>query len=357
MSEIKNKFFLIIIFTLLPIFLFANHTINLDILENQQNAIANIQYDTNISSNDKGSPAITQRGNYEQAMLSLEQVINKAKSNPYLYNQFVISLGLLQVSNNHVEEAQQTFKALGNIDSFNNPMLQVYLAAYSLIWTPQDFSKNIATIKQSKWPEMTHYISAINLAKSNFDLKVNTKLDQLTDLKDNNLAIVVLGYGLNDDGSIKDTLADRLKVALVAYHKYPNAMIIVSGGAACGGVTESYQMKQWLIKHKISTDKIILEDQSISTVTNAINTIGLIKRLNRPIQDILLVTSDPHIRRANYIFEQEIANNKMSLKIYNLASITKNYASDKPANMQEKILIIKDTLRTAGLWQMPGMVF
>ncbi|KEI35714.1 hypothetical protein FRA_29c03380 [Francisella sp. W12-1067] len=47
----------------------------------------------------------------------------------------------------------------------------------------------------------------------------------------------------------------------------------------------------------------------------------------------------------------------MPFKIYNPASITENYASDKPANMQKKILIIKDTLRTAGLWQMPGMVF
>lgn len=42
--------------------------------------------------------------------------------------------------------------------------------------------------------------------------------------------------------------------------------------------------------------------------------------------------------------------------MFNITART-NYDINKPAQQQEKILIIKDTLRTAGIWQMPGMVF
>ena len=203
---------------------------------------------------------------------------------------------------------------------------------------------------------MPHYIHAINTAKSSFDLKINTSFNELDKFNQNSLAIVTLGYSLNDDGSMSDILINRLKLTLKVHNKYPNAIIIVSGGVAHQGTTESYQMKQWLIKHKVPAEQIIQEDQSTSTVTNAINSINILKRLNRPIKDILLISSDAHIRRANSIFQQELNNSQLPFKLSNI-TIKTDYDVNKPADQQEKILIIKDTLRTAGIWQMPGMVF
>ncbi len=47
----------------------------------------------------------------------------------------------------------------------------------------------------------------------------------------------------------------------------------------------------------------------------------------------------------------------LDIKIHNLASETKGYNIMYPLTDYEKVMIIKDTLRTAGIWQMPGMVF
>lgn len=115
-------------------------------------------------------------------------------------------------------------------------------------------------------------------------------------------------------------------------------------------------MKQWLIAHKVPDKQIVLEDQSISTVWNALNTISLIKSIKPPVKDLILITSDSHIRRAHSVFEQALKNNNLPIQIHNLASETKEYNLAEPISNHEKSLIIKDTFRTAGIWQMPGMV-
>ena len=61
---------------------------------------------------------------------------------------------------------------------------------------------------------------------------------------DDSLCIVVMGFGLNEDGSIRPELEKRLTVALRSAVKYPNAWILVTGGqtGAAEGVTEAGQM-------------------------------------------------------------------------------------------------------------------
>ncbi|MED7789168.1 ElyC/SanA/YdcF family protein [Francisella sp. 19X1-34] len=347
------------ILLIIPISVFATNTspsaFNLDILDHQQSAVTDIQYNLSVSKSDKHSGATTKRGNQSGAIQDLKKALMKAPKNSYVQTQLAISLALLEISNNQLDNAKATLESIGNIKS-NNPILQVLLTAYSLVWNPSSFNENMFVLEKSSWQKMPHYIQAIKTAKSNFNLKINTSFDQLGNLEQNSLAIVTLGYSLNDDGSMSNILIDRLKLTLAAHKKYQNAILIVSGGVAHQGVTESYKMKQWLIQHKVPADQIIQEDQSTSTVTNAINTIDIIKKLNRPIKTILLISSDSHIRRASSIFQQELQNTHLPFKLTNIAAKT-NYDINKPANKQEKILIIKDTLRTAGIWQMPGMVF
>lgn len=345
-------------FVIVPIYIFAANTssnFNLDILNHQQNAIANIQYNLSVSKSDKGTGATTTRGNQSGAIEDLKNALKEAPKGSYLQTQLAMSLSLLEISNNQLDSAKATLQSIGDIDS-NNPILQILLTAYSLVWDSGNFNKNMAILEKSNWQQMPRYIQAIKTAKSNFNLKINTSFEQLENLEQNSLAIITLGYSLNDDGSMSEILTNRLKLTLAAHKKYPNAIIIVSGGVAHEGTTESYQMKQWLIKHKVPVDRIIQEDQSISTVTNAMNTIDILKQLNRPTKNILLISSDSHIRRASSIFHQELQNAQLPFKLMNLATKT-DYDTSKPANKQEKILIIKDTIRTAGIWQMPGMVF
>ena len=107
--------------------------------------------------------------------------------------------------------------------------------------------------------------------------------------------------------------------------------------------------------YKVPATQIILEDLSVSTVWNALNTIRLIKDSKLTIQDIVLITSTSHIRRAYAAFQQALENEDMSIDIYSLASAIKGYNLSEPISNHEKSLIIKDTFRTAGILQMPGM--
>ncbi|APC96614.1 YdcF family protein [Francisella frigiditurris] len=348
----KTLFSLLVSLTILlsPCISIAFSSEYLDVLAYQQNAVSNIQYDTNVLGNGAG---ITQRGNPEQAIESLKAAIKQVDQNSYRYFQFSLSLAALQVSNNDLDGARKTYQSVENL---GKPFPQIYIAAYSLVWDPESYDDNISLVKNSDWNQTQHYIDAIETAKKNFTLKINTNLDDIKLPNDNTLIIVILGYALNEDGSMDKILIDRLKKGLEASKRYPNAKIIVSGGAAQAGVTESYQMKQWLIKHGIDANQIIVEDKSISTVWNAINSINIIKSLNAPIENLILITSTAHIRRATSVFNQAINNNLLPIAIDNLSANEDNYDIDNPINDQEKIAILKDTLRTAGLWQMPGMV-
>ena len=46
------------------------------------------------------------------------------------------------------------------------------------------------------------------------------------------LCIVTLGYALNANGTMKDQLKERLKVALKSAKKYPNAWVLCTGGGS-----------------------------------------------------------------------------------------------------------------------------
>ena len=54
---------------------------------------------------------------------------------------------------------------------------------------------------------------------------------------DNSVAIVVLGYALNSDGTMTNELVGRLKVAKAILDQLPNAYILVTGGVTKNGWT------------------------------------------------------------------------------------------------------------------------
>ena len=115
--------------------------------------------------------------------------------------------------------------------------------------------------------------------------------------QDDALCIVVFGYGLNANGSMKPELYDRLNVALQAAWQYPNAYIALTGGETAGvsGISEAAVMAIWLMNNEVSEDRIILEKQSLSTTENAKYTCALLNRSYPHIRQLAVVTSDYHI--------------------------------------------------------------
>lgn len=125
---------------------------------------------------------------------------------------------------------------------------------------------------------------------------------------DNSLCIVVLGYQLNADGTMKDELIGRLETALDNADKYPNAYILVTGGgtaSANSSATEADCMAEWLLENGIAEDKVIIENMSKTTAENALFSYAILNRDYPEVSSIAIVTSDYHIPLGCMLFNSE----------------------------------------------------
>ncbi len=124
----------------------------------------------------------------------------------------------------------------------------------------------------------------------------------------NELCIVILGFQLNPDGSMKDELIERLKVGLKSAEKYPNAYIVCTGGGTAAEnaeASEAGEMAKWLEEQGVVKERIIVEDHSITTAQNAIFTYDILTCLYPSVKSLAIVSSDYHIATGTLLFGAE----------------------------------------------------
>ena len=122
---------------------------------------------------------------------------------------------------------------------------------------------------------------------------------------DDSLCIVVLGYELSARGQMQPELRGRMAVALEAARQYPNAYILVTGGATADNnksVTEAGRMAEYLTENGIAAQRIIQETNAYSTEANAINCLRLLDRSYPQVKHLALITSDYHIQYSYLLF-------------------------------------------------------
>ncbi|MBQ4290120.1 MAG: YdcF family protein [Clostridia bacterium] len=122
------------------------------------------------------------------------------------------------------------------------------------------------------------------------------------------LCIVVLGFQLNPDGSMKDELIERLTVALNSARKYPNAYVVCTGGGTASeneSATEAGEMAKWLIAQGIEKDRVIAEEHSVTTAQNAIFTYDILTSRYPTVRKLAIVSSDYHIATGELLFRAE----------------------------------------------------
>ena len=90
-------------------------------------------------------------------------------------------------------------------------------------------------------------------------------------------AIVILGYGLKPDGTMRPILHTRVLTGLAVAQMFPQSPIIVTGGNPQNGKTEAGQMRKTLRLLGFPDDRIIVEDRANSTVQNARFSVPLAK--------------------------------------------------------------------------------
>lgn len=110
-------------------------------------------------------------------------------------------------------------------------------------------------------------------------------------------AIVILGYGLNPNGTMQTILRRRVLTGLAVAQFFPQAPVIVTGGNPQNGRTEAEQMRKLLLLLGVPDNRIIVEDRANSTVQNAQFSVPLAKQAGT--SGIILVTSTTHQGRAD----------------------------------------------------------
>ena len=155
----------------------------------------------------------------------------------------------------------------------------------------------------SLWGKLMQVWSAVNS-----DLSINPGVlpDGLPE--DGSLCIVVLGFQLENDGSMAPELEGRCETALKSAEKYPNALIAVTGGGTAWGnpnATEAGVMADWLNAHGIPAERILKEDASRTTADNAVFTCKLLTEHHPEIKSLAVITSDYHLPLGVLLFQEE----------------------------------------------------
>src|SRR5699024_3360510 len=112
---------------------------------------------------------------------------------------------------------------------------------------------------------------------------------------------VLLGKGLNDDGTMTDELVGRLEAALASLDAYPDSRIVVTGGVPKSGWTEAERMNEWLLDQGVAEDRILVENAATNTQTNALFSLELLYGAG-DVTSYTVISSASHIRRASVDF-------------------------------------------------------
>lgn len=154
-----------------------------------------------------------------------------------------------------------------------------------------------------KWREICDYW---DMANNKDFVNVTVVPEELP--KNNSLCIVVMGYQLNPDGSMREELIGRLETALNVANEYENAYVLVTGGGTAAenpSATEADCMAEWLIENGISKDRIIIENKSLTSTENALYSNTIIKNEYPWIENVVIVTSDYHVPLGSILYNTQ----------------------------------------------------
>lgn len=111
---------------------------------------------------------------------------------------------------------------------------------------------------------------------------------------------VVLGAGLNANGTLTGQGTRRLQLALTALLTNPTSRVLVTGGKPRSGVTEAAAGKAWLLAHGIKASRILTESAASSTIGNATGGVAVLRKAKAT--SYTLVSDASHLRRAQVLF-------------------------------------------------------
>ena len=137
------------------------------------------------------------------------------------------------------------------------------------------------------------------------------------------LCLVALGFQLNPDGTMREELIERMKVVLASSQKYPNALIVCTGGGTAAdnpNATEAGMMAKWLIDNGVDTDRVIVEEHSLTTAQNAIYTFDILDKQYPQVKQLAILSSDYHIATGALLFGAEAILRDIDIRVVSNAA-------------------------------------
>lgn len=163
---------------------------------------------------------------------------------------------------------------------------------------------------------------------------VNENIIEISNIKENYDAILVLGAGLKN-GKPSPVLKDRLDTAYEAYIKGASSKIIVSGDHGRKTYDEVNVMKDYLISKGVPSDNIFMDHAGFSTY----DTIYRAKEIFL-CNKVLIVTQEFHIFRSLYIAK------KLDLEAEGVSATLRHYSGETKFELREILARDKDFVKT-----------
>ncbi len=118
--------------------------------------------------------------------------------------------------------------------------------------------------------------------------------NEMDDLEEVEL-ICMFGYLVYEEGSLAPTTIKRASKTLELAQRFPQAEIMVSGGAVNSPYVESAGIKNWLIDQGVDADRIIIDPFAKDTVGNIQAFCDAIKQ--KDLDQVVIVSSMDHLPR------------------------------------------------------------
>lgn len=163
---------------------------------------------------------------------------------------------------------------------------------------------------------------------------VNENIIEISNIKENYDAILVLGAGLKN-GKPSPVLKDRLDTAYEAYIKGASSKIIVSGDHGRKNYDEVNGMKDYLISKGVPSDDIFMDHAGFSTY----DTIYRAKEIFL-CDKVLIITQKFHIFRSLYIAK------KLDLEAEGVSATLRHYSEETKFELREILARNKDFVKT-----------
>ena len=156
--------------------------------------------------------------------------------------------------------------------------------------------------------------------------------------------IVVLGVGVDENKKITKHSKLRYDVAIKFQNQYD--FIICSlyktykEKAKNQIKTEAEAGKEYLVEKCVFSEKIILEEKSKDTFSNAYYTRELIENLNLNIEKITIVTSKFHMQKTKYLFDIVFPKENFNIDFIESENVNIDEIALKNRLISEKELIL-----------------